>query len=225
MKVGLDPGHGGTDPGAVKGSFVEKAMNLEVALKVKKLLEGTVKVFMTRSSDVFVALKDRTHMLDNADTDLNISIHHNGAATEKAKGFEIYYFTGSKQGELLAKSLEAEFIKSRPKRYVGPGMMAGSNKGDYWMTRSTRAPTLITEYGFVTSPIDQAEMNMDKQAHEIATGVLNYLKVPTLTDEDIVDRLVAKGLINTKSVWIEALKTGVVKPEFLRILIKNFLSL
>lgn len=224
MKVGLDPGHGGYDGGAASGTFIEKAMNLYVCLKVKKLIESKVSVYLTRETDKFVSLVERSHMLNNLDTDINISVHHN-SFNGKAKGFEVYYFTGSKQGALLANAVGAEFIKSRSKRYIGPGMMVGSVPGNYWMTRATRAPTILTEYGFLDNPTEQKEMNLDKQAEEIATGIFNYFKIPIETDEDIVDKLIAKNVVSSKAYWMNALKTGTVKPEYLRIAFKNFLSL
>lgn len=224
MRLGLDPGHGGYDRGAANGTFVEKDMNLYVCLKVKKLVESKVRVYMTRETDKYVSLVERSHILNNLDTDINISVHHN-AANGKAQGFEIYYFTGSKQGSLLANAVGAEFAKSRPKRYIGPGMMVGTKTGNYWMTRATRAPTILTEYGFLDNPVEQKAMDLDKQAHEIATGIFNYFKIPIETDEDIVDKLIAKNVIGSKAYWMNALKTGVVKPEYLRIAFKNFLSL
>jgi len=224
MIIGLDPGHGGADAGGNKGTFIEKHMNLYVALKVKTLLQGKLQIFMTRETDVTVSLTDRSKMLNKANTDFNVSIHHN-AADGKAKGFEIYYYTGSKIGKTLAEAVGTEFALSRPKRFIGSGMMVGTVPGDYWMLRATNAPTILTEYGFVDNPTEQKEMNLDKEAIEIATAILKFTHLNTETDEILLRRLAEKGVIKNTDYWLGVLGGSPLSPEYLRILMRNALNL
>lgn len=91
----LDPGHGGYDSGAlgVKGT-VEKEIVLDIALKLKAQLEGMgFKVVMTRDSDDFISLQQRTEMATEKKVDLFLSIHANSvkSRSKKVKGMEIYY--------------------------------------------------------------------------------------------------------------------------------------
>jgi len=80
--VVLDPGHGGKDYGAIGKLTNEKTINLDVALRLKKLLEKEkdVKVVMTRSTDRFISLQKRADIANKAKGDLFISIHVNSVA-------------------------------------------------------------------------------------------------------------------------------------------------
>jgi len=95
MIMVLDPGHGGKDPGAMgrKGTR-EKDIVLKISNNLRDLLakEPKAKVFMTRESDVFVALKDRATFANQHKADLFISIHINSHPKKSIKGLELYHF-------------------------------------------------------------------------------------------------------------------------------------
>ncbi|MDE6782423.1 MAG: N-acetylmuramoyl-L-alanine amidase, partial [Paramuribaculum sp.] len=81
----IDAGHGGTDPGALGCFTTEKDINLAIAKKLGNLLTATfpdVKVIYTRSTDVFVKIRDRMQKAKDVNADLFISIHCNSAAKE-----------------------------------------------------------------------------------------------------------------------------------------------
>jgi len=89
----LDAGHGGHDPGAIGNFSREKDINLNIALKVGRLIQNNnddVKVIYTRKTDVFIPLNQRTEIANNANADLFISIHTNAAPTKVAKGTETF---------------------------------------------------------------------------------------------------------------------------------------
>ena len=89
----IDPGHGGKDPGAVNGKNQEKSINLNVALKMGKLIEENckdVKVIYTRKTDVFVELYKRADIANKAGADMFISVHTNSAKNKSANGAETY---------------------------------------------------------------------------------------------------------------------------------------
>jgi len=98
FKVVLDPGHGGKDPGAVRGSFIEKEIVLDVALKVGELLEldKDVHVIFTRKTDVFVEVAERTKIANRAKADVFVSIHVNAAKNTEANGAETFIMGLSK---------------------------------------------------------------------------------------------------------------------------------
>jgi len=93
ITIVLDPGHGGHDPGAVgpKG-LSEKDVVLDIGLKLKKLLskKKDINVFITRETDVFVRLEDRTAFANSKHADLFVSIHANANIDKKARGIETY---------------------------------------------------------------------------------------------------------------------------------------
>ena len=93
--VVIDAGHGGNDPGAVANRLQEKNINLDIALKLGKMIQrncSDTKVIYTRSKDVFVTLKGRTEIGNKAKADLFISIHTNSAKSTSAKGTETYIY-------------------------------------------------------------------------------------------------------------------------------------
>ena len=91
--VVIDAGHGGHDAGACAFGRKEKDINLAVALLTRKYIEQAhpeIKVYMTRSTDVFVGLQQRANFANRKKADLFISIHTNSASSAKASGTETY---------------------------------------------------------------------------------------------------------------------------------------
>ena len=95
--VVIDPGHGGHDPGAIGPKGVkEKDINLKIAKELKKILDkkgksiGIENVYLTRSSDRFIPLEERTAIAKKLNADLFISIHCNASKNRKATGSESY---------------------------------------------------------------------------------------------------------------------------------------
>lgn len=90
----IDAGHGGMDSGALGARGTnEKDINLQVAKSVANLLEKEkgIQVIMTRDTDVFIPLSQRTQIANNAGADLFVSIHCNSSLSPKQTGFEAYY--------------------------------------------------------------------------------------------------------------------------------------
>ena len=90
----IDPGHGGKDPGAVgPGGIYEKDLTLDIALKLKRLLEhdGNFNVLLTRENDIFIPLEERTAFANRHNGDLFISIHVNSHSYSNRSGIETYY--------------------------------------------------------------------------------------------------------------------------------------
>ncbi|MDF9830280.1 N-acetylmuramoyl-L-alanine amidase [Parabacteroides sp. PF5-6] len=91
--VVIDPGHGGSDPGAIGASSKEKEINLAVALKVGNLISANhkdVKVVYTRSTDRFIGLDDRAFIANKNKADLFISIHTNAVKNAAVRGAETF---------------------------------------------------------------------------------------------------------------------------------------
>ena len=92
--VVIDPGHGGRDPGAIGRRGKEKNINLNVALKLGKLIQSNCKdvnIVYTRQNDIFVGLDKRAQIANNAKADLFISIHTNSVAKGRTvRGTETY---------------------------------------------------------------------------------------------------------------------------------------
>lgn len=92
FKVVLDAGHGGKDPGTIRGNIKEKDIALDVVLKLGKILEKNkdITVVYTRKTDVFVELRERANIANKAKANLFISVHCNGVKSAQAKGTETF---------------------------------------------------------------------------------------------------------------------------------------
>ncbi len=97
-KIVIDPGHGGMDAGAIgPGGTKEKNINLELArLLYRKLKKAGYDVYLTRNSDVFIPLSQRTKFANKKGADLFISIHCNANRNKKIRGMEVYFLSHSR---------------------------------------------------------------------------------------------------------------------------------
>jgi N-acetylmuramoyl-L-alanine amidase len=107
-RIAIDPGHGGNDPGARVPGLNEAEVVLDIALRLEKLLrdEPGAEVVLTRRTNRYVALEERTAIANRAAADLFISIHVNASANASARGLETYFLN-------FAANPEAEAIAAR----------------------------------------------------------------------------------------------------------------
>ena len=105
-RIVIDPGHGGHDPGAQVKGLNEAELVLDIALRLEKLLlqEPGVEVVLTRRTNKYIALEERTAMANKAGADLFLSIHANSSPNVSVRGFETYFlsFAPNPEAEALA---------------------------------------------------------------------------------------------------------------------------
>src|SRR5688500_139157 len=107
-RIVIDPGHGGHDPGVLGKGLNEATLVLDVALRLEKLLqkEQGVEVVLTRRTDVYVPLEERTEIANRQNADMFLSIHANASRSEDARGIETFYLS-------FASSPDAEAVAAR----------------------------------------------------------------------------------------------------------------
>ena len=107
-RIVIDPGHGGHDPGAMGTRTTEAEVVLDVALRLEKLLDaaGGFDVVLTRRSNVYIPLEERTALANRAGADLFLSIHANSSRNRRAAGVETYFLN-------FASNAEAEAVAAR----------------------------------------------------------------------------------------------------------------
>jgi N-acetylmuramoyl-L-alanine amidase len=107
-RIVIDPGHGGRDPGSGAHGLKESALTLDVALRLEKLLadEPGIEVVLTRRTDVYVPLEERTAIANRENADLFLSIHANASRNTAAHGVETYYLS-------FAATPDAEAVAAR----------------------------------------------------------------------------------------------------------------
>jgi N-acetylmuramoyl-L-alanine amidase len=115
-RIVIDPGHGGHDPGAQPGLLSEADIVLDVAQRLEKiLLKQNLEVILTRRTDTFVPLEERTAIANREAADLFLSIHVNASANSRARGIETYFLN-------FASNPEAEAVAARENSSSGRTM-------------------------------------------------------------------------------------------------------
>ena len=114
-RVVIDAGHGGHDPGARVNGISEAALVLDVATRLEDLLKKqNVEVVLTRRTNEYVALEERTALANRSDADLFLSIHANASTAQSARGVETYFlnFASNPEAEAIAARENAGSAKS-----------------------------------------------------------------------------------------------------------------
>ncbi len=177
----LDPGHGGTDPGAVLGDRLEKDDNLRLALAVRDKLESAgrqdLTVLLTRADDTPLELQDRVDIANKADATLFISLHRNSGG---GQGFETWISAQAEKHESrLATYIQKKItaIEGVKDRGVRSGT-AGNPAASYTVVGRTNMPACLVEVGFLDSETDNIllDSQFDAFAQAIADGILQMVQ-------------------------------------------------
>ena len=176
VRVAIDPGHGGRDPGAVGiGGLQEKNVVFPVSLRVAELLrEAGVDVVMTRTSDVTLDLEPRTAIANSANATIFLSIHANAISMSRpdVNGVETYYYSAA--GRQLASVIHANVL---PASGFGD---RGVKQARFYVLRNTAMPAALLELGFVTGANDAPKLRdpawQENISQAIARGLLQYLE-------------------------------------------------
>ena len=177
FSVVIDPGHGGTDPGAIGiGGIRETDVVLEVSKIVKKLLsEKGVNVKLTRKNEIDLDLPPRVSYANNSDADIFVSIHANASRGKRRdiNGLETFYYRGWR-GRLLAKKIQKQILR------VSPGSPdRGVKQGRFYVIKNTKMPAVLVEIGFLTGRLDARRLekttHRKRLAYAISKGILEYL--------------------------------------------------
>jgi len=115
-RIVIDPGHGGHDPGAMGKGVTEAALVLDVSLRLEALLTklpGT-EVILTRRSDDFVPLQERTAIANREGADLFLSIHANASASTLVRGVETYFLNFATTGSAAAVAARENAASGQP---------------------------------------------------------------------------------------------------------------
>ncbi|MGC8971979.1 MAG: N-acetylmuramoyl-L-alanine amidase [bacterium] len=179
----LDPGHGGSDPGAIGPSGLkEKDVTLDVVLYMKGLLESAgYQVLLTRDGDYNVSqnpknskdeLNARVIIVNNHASAVLVSVHCNSAYSSIPGGIEVFYYRDEDKtfAEAVCNSLVD--VTGRYNR--------GVKKAEFFLLKNTNIPAILVEALFISNPIEE-KLLMDplyrrKIAGGIVTGILGYLE-------------------------------------------------
>jgi len=171
--VVLDPGHGGSDPGAVSGAIKEKDLNLSVALKTKSRLEGMgYSVIMTRYDDTAVNLQERPQIANRANADVFVSIHHNSLTDPTVYGLETYYCPQySGEGKTMEQYPLANEIHNSILDATGANNRNIRQQSGFVVIRKTNMPAILIEGGYMSNPNELKLITSDYYQELIADGI------------------------------------------------------
>jgi len=154
----IDAGHGGHDPGTIgRGGLQEKDLVLDVAVRLERLVrkELGAEVVMTRSTDVFIPLEERTGIANAKQADLFLSIHANASRNPKARGIETYFLS-------FARSSHAEAVAAREN-----AISEATLKDLQSLVRKITLPTKIDESRDFASSVQEAMVSGVRKVHTV----------------------------------------------------------
>lgn len=218
-KVVIDPGHGGSDSGAIGvNGLQEKNVNLDIAKRLQSILQAKgYEVKMTREQDIYVSLASRVEFSDQASPDLFVSIHANDYQNPQTKGTLVLYYDDdypqarypandamkslTSESKRLAQNILQEVVKAAGT--VNKGLVPSSA----YVVRSGTVPSVLVETAFLSNA-DDAALLADKGAREsIARGIANGIEAfqPAQTEgfadlnghwaKDAILKLWKKGIV------------------------------
>lgn len=184
----VDVGHGGFDSGKIGvNGELEKDINLQVALKLKKALEDMgMTVIMTREDDQGLYdenasnkkaqdLQRRCDLINQEKPLMTISIHQNSYTSPEIKGAQVFYYTTSSESQKLAEILQKTLIEQ-----VDPQNHREAKANDsYYLLKKTDSVIVIVECGFLSNPQEAEKLSEEeyqqKMADAICAGINKYL--------------------------------------------------
>jgi N-acetylmuramoyl-L-alanine amidase len=199
LRLVIDPGHGGEDPGAVHTATGLR--EADVALRIGHVLKAILdthpefEAALTREADRTVALKERTEFANVRDAHL-VSIHCNAAGDPRAHGTEVWCFAeteadGSESaGHRIARSVQSELV-ALGLRDRGVKTIYDRRSGEYlarrlWVLRKTRRPAVLVECAFISNPEEARllgdELNGFKE--RLAVAVFKGLRASLLGERE-----------------------------------------
>lgn len=174
MKICIDAGHGGKDPGAIGSKRTEEKKHvLDMCKMAGEYAENQgFKVVYTRTEDIFVSLSRRAQIANENNCDVFVSIHNNSFKDPKANGMETWSYPGSNEGLKLSKIVEKEVV-------IASGLRdRGCKTARFAVLRRSNMPAILVEVGFISNPYEERLlMKADfksKIAEAIVKGICNY---------------------------------------------------
>ncbi|MBB6445170.1 N-acetylmuramoyl-L-alanine amidase [Bacillus benzoevorans] len=165
VKIFIDPGHGGTDPGAAANEIQEKNITLQISSIIRDILLSEyedVSVLMSRTGDETVSLDSRTNAANNWGADYYVSVHINSGG---GSGFESYVYPGvarqtvTYQEIIHQKIMEHTLLSNR-----------GMKQADFHVLRESNMDAILTENGFIDNAADAAQLKDSSFIDHLARG-------------------------------------------------------
>lgn len=166
VKIFIDPGHGGNDPGAVGNGLKEKDLTLKITKKIQSLLGEyqNISVKLSRTTDVYLSLSERANLANDWGADFFLSIHINAGG---GTGFESYIYNGSVSSATIAYQnvMHQEIMKA-----ISGVKDRGKKRANFAVVRETKMPAILTENLFIDNKTDAAKLKSEQFLLQVAHG-------------------------------------------------------
>lgn len=186
VRIMIDPGHGGKDPGAVRrGSAREKDLNLTVAKHLYNYLKKQgFDVKLTRDNDTFVTLAGRSKMANDYKADLFVSVHTNAAKRAQANGFEVYFRSEKPTDKDAADiaAFENEALQYEEAHYSFVDKLLQSLATNEYMNESSKLASHVRNYVYKEPGISIA-VNQNNAVKQANFYVLRGVQSPAILVE------------------------------------------
>ena len=169
----LDPGHGGSDPGAVGNGLYEKNLTLDIALRTKSYMDANypATTYLTRSTDTYLTLDQRTSFANSRGASFFVSMHINSYSTSTPNGLEVYHYPGVSDGQSLATNI---YNKLKPSFST----LRGVKTAEFYVLKYTYMAAALGETGFISNPTDASKLGTttfrQQLAQQYADGMHMY---------------------------------------------------
>ncbi|GAA0313860.1 hypothetical protein GCM10008967_00450 [Bacillus carboniphilus] len=168
VKMFLDPGHGGTDPGAVGNGLYEKNLTLQISTRIRDILlneYNNISILMSRTGDQTVSLTERTNAANAWGADFLLSVHINAGG---GTGYEDYIYPGVSAPTTTYQDIIHEEVMKQVDFYD-----RGQKQANFHMLRESAMPALLTENGFIDNVNDANKLKQASFIENIARGHAN----------------------------------------------------
>ena len=178
IKICIDPGHGGRDPGAVgQNGLFEKDVVLNIGRQIRQILDDEFDVILTRADDRFLTIAQRPRIAIEQGADLFISLHCNAAVSRSAHGLETFFWSGRNQSLKLASIINVNLAIATKWRDRGikPTNVFGV------LRRLPSIAACLIEYNFISNLVFEkklADVNTQNMlARATAGGIKEYARL------------------------------------------------
>jgi N-acetylmuramoyl-L-alanine amidase len=177
--IGIDPGHGGDDPGAIaRSGLEEKKVTLGIARQLRRLLRRQgIRTVMTRTDDRRLPMGARVAFVSDGRANLIVSIHCDALdGKPRCTGITTYYHGGSRRSHELAGAIQAQLaVATRlPDRGARPDTTCYDT--GFYVLRNATCPAVLVETGYISSAPTAARLQDPGFRLQIARGILEGLQ-------------------------------------------------
>lgn len=163
----VDVGHGGKDAGALVNGIEEKDIILEIAQRIQILNKNpNIEIILTRDTDEFLSLSERTTKINELKPDYVISLHANQSVNPNNNGIQIFVSDNNesfnRSGELAVKLLQ-KFTNSNVE----------IKKGNFYILNNIESPGALIELGFLSNSEDFQNLTSENGKEKLALSILN----------------------------------------------------